>query len=56
MNANNSDYVTHSDLQWCLTVLEEIQEILKRNPIGLDDIKSVEWLVKQGLKCKKEEE
>lgn len=56
MNATNDDYLkVHSDLQWCLNILEQIEEIVKRNPIGLEDIKSIEWLVKQGLKCKKEE-
>ena len=56
MNATNDDYVkVHSDLQWCLYVLEQIEEILKHNPIEPEDMKSIEWLVKQGLKCKKEE-
>lgn len=57
MNATNDEYLkVHSDLQWCLNILEQIEEVIKRNPIGLEDIKSIEWLVKQGLKCKKEEE
>lgn len=56
MNATNKDYVkVHSDLQWCLNILEQIQEIIKRNPIEDGDMQSIEWLVKQGLKCKKED-
>lgn len=56
MNATNKEYVkTHSDLQWCLIILEQIQEILKNEPIGVQELQSIEWLVKQGLKCKKED-
>lgn len=56
MNATNSEHLkTHADLQWCIDVLERIDDILKRSPISAGDIRSIEWLVKQGLKCKKEE-
>jgi hypothetical protein len=56
MTTSNQEHIkTHADLQWCLNVLERIDEVLKRDPISAGDIKSIEWLVKQGLKCKKEE-
>lgn len=53
MSASNEEYARlHADYVWCMDILERIEEILKNDPLDLDDIKAIQWLVKQGLKCK----
>lgn len=57
MNANNTEYLKlHADAEWMKNILKRIDEILKRDPISVGDIKSIEWLVKQGLKVEREDE
>jgi len=56
MNASNKDHaVLHADAAWMQNILERMQEILKKDDLDEFDIDSLRWLVKQALKCKKEE-
>ena len=56
MTAKNEEYAkVYADLNWCIDILERIEESIKRDSIGIREIKSIEWLVKQGLKVKREE-
>lgn len=51
MSSSNEEYVKlHADYEWCKDILQRIAEILKNDPLEPDDIKAIEWLVKQGLK------
>jgi len=46
----------HADLQWVLDILVRIEEVVDKDPfIGDDGMKSIKWLIKQGLKVKREE-
>lgn len=56
MTADNREHVKlHADAEWMKDILKRIDEILQRDPISAGDIKSIEWLVKQGLKVEREE-
>lgn len=51
MSASNEEYAKlHADYEWCKDILQRIDEILKNDPLDVDDIKAIQWLVKQGLK------
>lgn len=55
MNVKNDEHVKlHADLNWCINIFERLDETLKSSSIGIGEIKYIEWLVKQGLKVKKE--
>lgn len=57
MNASNKEYVLlHADAEWMKDILKRIAEILDKDPINIEDIKSARWLVKQALKIEREEE
>jgi hypothetical protein len=46
----------HADLQWVLDILVRIEEVVDKDPfIGDEGTQSIKWLVKQGLKVKREE-
>ena len=56
MTVDNKEYILlHANAEWMIDILKRIEEILDKNPISVDDIKAARWLVKQGLKCEKEE-
>jgi hypothetical protein len=47
---------THADLQWVLDILVRIEEVVDKDTfIGDDGAESIKWLVKQGLKVKRED-
>jgi hypothetical protein len=46
----------HADLQWVLDILVRIEEVVDKDPfISSEATDSVKWLIKQGLKVKREE-
>ena len=56
MNVKNDEHVKlHADLNWCINIFERLDETLKSSSIGIGELKSIEWLVKQGLKIKREQ-
>ena len=51
MSASNDEYAKHhADYEWCKDILQRIADILKNDPLDVDDIRAIKWLVKQGLK------
>lgn len=56
MNASNEEFVkTHADLQWCLNILERLSQTLDKSDLTEEDITTARWLVKQALKCVRED-
>jgi hypothetical protein len=56
MNVKNDEHVKmHAELNWCINIFERLDEMLKKYPVAELDVKSLHWLVKQGLKSKKED-
>ena len=53
MNATNQEYIKlHADLNWCIDILERIKDIIDDGPMSIDDLETISYLVKQGLKVK----
>lgn len=53
MNAKNDEYVKlHADLQWTIDILERIKDVIDADRISIDDLETISYLVKQGLKVK----
>jgi hypothetical protein len=48
------ELVNKADLSWCIDILERIDYILKKKNVSDGDLSQVHWLVKQGLKVKRE--
>lgn len=57
MNAPAKDYaLIHADLNWCLSILERIDELVQKDTLDDNEIQIIRWLVKQGLKAQKKED
>jgi hypothetical protein len=54
MISEKMQLVNQADLSWCIDILERIDQILKKPKVSESDLSQVHWLVKQGLKVKKE--
>lgn len=52
----NESLLKQADLNWCVDIFQRLDEILKKPNISLSDLSQIHWLVKQGLKVKKEDE
>jgi len=47
-----------NDVSWCINILERIDEFLSNqspDEFTVEDLRAIEWLVKQGLKVRREE-
>jgi hypothetical protein len=47
-----------NDVSWCINILERIEEFLSNlspDEFTIEDLQSISWLVKQGLKSRREE-
>lgn len=49
------DLVKDANINWCIDIFERIDIILNQSSVTASDIEQIHWLVKQGLKAKKEE-
>lgn len=45
---------TYADLNWCIDILERIEVAMDRNVTNDDPFEEIRYLVKQGLKVKRE--
>ena len=46
----------YADLEWVVDILKRIEEIVDKDPfIGNDSNEAIKWLIKQGMKVKREE-
>lgn len=54
MISEKTQLINQADLSWCIDILERIDQILKKSTLSDSDLSQVHWLVKQGLKVKKE--
>lgn len=48
--------VKDANIAWCIDIFERIDVILNKSFVSESDIQQIHWLVKQGLKAKKEDE
>lgn len=56
MNTTNEQYtLLHADAEWMKDILKRLSEILDKDPISIEDIRAMRWLIKQALKVEKEE-
>jgi hypothetical protein len=53
---NTDEIVKNAELAWCIDIFQRIDEILKKTNVSVSDLSQVHWLVKQGLKVKREDE
>jgi hypothetical protein len=47
-----------NDVSWCINILERIDEFLSNqspDEFTVEDLRAIEWLVKQGLKVRRED-
>lgn len=56
METFSKEIVKNADLAWCIDILERIDNILKKTNVSISDLSQVHWLVKQGLKVKREDD
>lgn len=46
----------HADIEWLLDILKRIEEVIDNDPfMGNDSNDSIKWLIKQGMKVRREE-
>lgn len=46
----------NADINWCVDIFKRIEEIINDPQFKIEDLSQIQYLVKQGLKVKREDE
>jgi hypothetical protein len=48
--------IKHADVEWLIDILKRMEKVIDDDPfIGKDSYETLKWLIKQGMKVKREE-